>query len=164
MDTVGIPRQGRVSRGLDVVGDSDLVVVVIDGSRKNISEGLRQTIAMLNKSQVEKWLLVNKVDRVTGKRQMKGMVAELSQLAVFTQTVYTCALDTTLFNVGSLKTRLLSHIAGKQYLHPWLYHSVLKTTSSPADLLEDHLRQTIFQHFYREIPFTLGVQLVEYVR
>lgn len=106
-----------------------------------------------NLQQMPKCLVLNKIDLCNNKRELRTLVSEIEDLAKFDKVFYTSC--ETGYGINDLK----KYLEAECYNSPWQYHPEVKTSQSDADKFEEVMRAAIFQRFFHELPYTIGINL-----
>ncbi|MBT6139503.1 MAG: GTPase Era, partial [Rhodospirillaceae bacterium] len=157
VDTPGIfePRR-RLDRAMvDAAwrgaGDADLVVLLIDVSRKTIGADARRIIDGLKTAGRQAILAMNKVDLVK-REDLLPRTAELNATGIFTDTFMISAEN------GSGCDDLLAHLAERMASGPWLYPED-EISDLPERLLAAEVtREQVYNQLHQELPYAITVE------
>ena len=133
------------------VEDADLVLVIHDAGRRQVSEEARQVIAGLAKVSREVVLVLNKIDLVK-REKLLDLAAELSDLGKFSKVFMVSALE------GDGTQDLLSYLAGRMPEGPWLFPEDQLSDLSLRTLAAEITREKLFLNLHQELPYALTVE------
>lgn len=102
-------------------------------------------------------LVMNKVDLVTNKRKMRGLQAEVNDLARFDE-VFHVSCETG-FGIEAFKEYLLE--SAKE--QTWRYDPSMVSSKSPVEWAEEALKQACMEKYFQEIPYQIGIKVVSWV-
>lgn len=102
-------------------------------------------------------LVMNKVDLVTNKVKLRDLQNELEDLGNFEKIFHVSAL--TGFGLDTLRDYLLS----KAKLRKWQHHPELISQHSEVEKAEEAMKQAIFEKFFKEIPYQIGIKVTGWV-
>ncbi len=130
--------------------DADMAMLVVDAER-GITEGVREIVERLSKSEQSIWLVLNKVDLLP-RAELLPLIAELNKLHTFTETFMLSA--TTGEGVQDLLARLAAVLPEGPFLYP-----DDELTDLPDRLLAAELvREQIFMQTREEVPYGTTVE------
>ncbi len=133
------------------VEDADIVLVIHDAGRKQISEETRQVIDGLAKASSEIVLVLNKIDLVK-REKLLDLAAELSELGKFSKVFMISALN------GDGLRDLKSYLAARMPEGPWLFPEDQLSDSSLRMLAAEITREKLFLNLHQELPYALTVE------
>lgn len=133
------------------VEDADVVLVIHDAGRREISDETRLVIAGLAQASGEVVLVLNKIDLVKREKLLE-LAAELSDLGRFTKVFMVSALD------GDGMQDLLSYLAGRMPDGPWLFPGDQLSDLSVRMLAAEITREKLFLNLHQELPYALTVE------
>jgi len=133
------------------VEDADVVLVIHDAGRKQISDETRQVIAGLAEVRSEVVLVLNKVDLVKRERLLE-LAAELSGLGKFSKVFMISALT------GDGTEDLMAYLAGRMPEGPWLFPEDQLSDLSLRTLAAEITREKLFLNLHQELPYALTVE------
>ncbi|CDW81315.1 gtpase era [Stylonychia lemnae] len=102
-------------------------------------------------------LVLNKVDLITNKQKLRDLQNELEDLGNFEKIFHVSAQ--TGFGMDQLRNYLMSKAKDK----PWQYHPEQKSKQSEVDKVEESMKQAIFEKFFKEIPYQIGIKCTGWV-
>jgi GTP-binding protein Era len=133
------------------VEDADIVLVIHDAGRKQISEETRLVIDGLAKTSSEIVLVLNKIDLVK-REKLLDLAAELSELGKFSKVFMISALN------GDGLRDLKSYLATRMPEGPWLFPEDQLSDSSLRMLAAEITREKLFLNLHQELPYALTVE------
>lgn len=133
------------------VEDADVVLVLHDAGRREISQESRQVIEGLAKARCEVVLVLNKVDLVK-REKLLALAAELSLLGNFSKVFMISALE------GDGTADLLDYLAGRMPQGPWLFPEDQLSDLSLRTLAAEITREKLFLNLHQELPYALTVE------
>lgn len=133
------------------VEDADIVLVIHDAGRKQISEETRQVIDGLAKASSEIVLVLNKIDLVK-REKLLDLAAQLSELGKFSKVFMISALN------GDGLNDLKSYLAARMPEGPWLFPEDQLSDSSLRMLAAEITREKLFLNLHQELPYALTVE------
>jgi len=133
------------------VEDADVVVLVHDAGRKNISDDTRQVIAGLSEARSELVLVLNKVDLVKREKLLQ-LAAELSEMANFSQVFMVSALT------GDGVQDLMDYLSARMPEGPWHFPEDQLSDVSLRLLAAEITREKLFLNLHQELPYALTVE------
>ncbi|HMA15763.1 MAG: GTPase Era [Bacteroidota bacterium] len=133
------------------VEDADVVVVIHDAGRRQVSDETRQVIAGLAQSRREVVLVLNKIDLVK-REKLLDLAAELSALGTFSKVFMVSALE------GDGTGDLLAYLAGRMPEGPWLFPEDQLSDLSLRVLAAEITREKLFLNLHQELPYELTVE------
>ena len=162
VDTPGIfePKH-RLDRAMvhaawEGAGDADLVVLMVDASRKKVDEDTRRIIAGLQKTQRKVILVLNKIDD-TAREALLPFAAELAETGIAEETFMISAEN------GDGCDDLLKYLAGRMPPGPFLYPPD-EVTDLPLRLLAAEItREEVFNRLHQELPYAATVETESWV-
>lgn len=98
-------------------------------------------------------LVLNKVDLVANKMKFRELQNELEDLGEFEKIFHVSAQ--TGFGMDILREYLLSRAKPRN----WVYHPEIKSTQSEVDKAEEAMKQAIFEKFFEELPYQIGIKV-----
>jgi len=102
------------------------------------------------------YLVVNKIDLCTNKRKLKWLINELEDIGKFEKIFYTSA------ETGYGISELVEALEAEAYQRPWEYNPALKSEFTEVEKIEQIVKSVIFERFYYELPFMIGIMLTEF--
>ena len=133
------------------VEDADVVLVIHDAGRKQISDDSRQVIAGLANVRSEVVLVLNKVDLVKREKLLE-LAAELSALGKFSKVFMISALS------GDGTADLMRYLAARMPEAPWLFPEDQLSDLSLRMLAAEITREKLFLNLHQELPYALTVE------
>jgi len=133
------------------VEDADVVLMLHDAGRRDISEESRQVIQGLAKARCEIVLVLNKVDLVK-REKLLALAADLSALANFSKVFMISALE------GDGTADLLAYLASRMPQGPWLFPEDQLSDLSLRTLAAEITREKLFLNLHQELPYSLTVE------
>lgn len=133
------------------VEDADVVLMLHDAGRREISEESRQVIQGLAKARCEVVLVLNKVDLVK-REKLLALAADLSALADFSKVFMISALE------GDGTADLLDYLAARMPQGPWLFPEDQLSDLSLRTLAAEITREKLFLNLHQELPYSLTVE------
>lgn len=131
--------------------DADLVVLVVDASRKSVGEDARAIIDGLAKAGRKAILALNKIDLVKRERLL-GLAAELDATGIFTD-VFMISAET-----GDGVGDLMAAIVGRLPEGPWLFPED-QVSDMPMRLIAAEVtREHLFRQLHDELPYAIAVE------
>ena len=157
IDTPGIfaPRR-RLERAMvhaawSGAADADLVVLVVDASRKSIGDDTRRIIDGLKAAGRKAILALNKIDLVK-REKLLGLTAELDSAGAFTD-VFMISAETG-DGVGDLMAALVARLPEGPWLFPEDQVSDMPMRLIAAEVTREHL----FRQLHDELPYSVAVE------
>jgi GTP-binding protein Era len=158
LDTPGIfftPRRrferAMVAAAWQGAADADLVLLLVDASRRKLDEDTQRILAGLEKSRRKAILVLNKIDLV--KREA---------LLALSQTLHGTGLFTDVFMVsaetGDGVADLPKALAPKLPAGPWLFPEDQLTDMPQRLLAAEVTREQLFRQLHQEVPYSLIVE------
>ena len=162
VDTPGIfePRH-RLDRAMvhaawEGAGDADLVLLMIDASRKRMDEDTRGIIAGLRKSQRKVILALNKIDD-TAREALLPFAAELAETSIAEETFMISAAN------GDGCDDLLRYLSDRMSEGPYFYPPD-EVTDVPLRLLAAEItREEVFNRLHQELPYSATVETESWI-
>lgn len=162
VDTPGIfePKH-RLDRAMvhaawEGAGDADLVVLMVDASRKKVDEDTRRIIEGLQKSRRKAILVLNKIDD-TPREALLPFAADLAETGIADKTFMISAEN------GDGCQDLLNYLAGLMPPGPFLYPPD-EVTDLPLRLLAAEItREEVFNRLHQELPYSATVETESWV-
>ena len=133
------------------VEDADVVLVIHDAGRRQISDETRQVIEGLAGARSEVVLVLNKVDLVKREKLLE-LAAELSGLGSFSKVFMISALN------GDGTTDLMAYLARRMPEGPWLFPEDQLSDLSLRMLAAEITREKLFLNLHEELPYALTVE------
>lgn len=133
------------------VEDADVVLVIHDAGRKQISDDTRRVIQGLAGSRCELVLVLNKVDLVKREKLLE-LAAQLSAMADFSKVFMISALT------GDGVRDLLEYLAGRMPAGPWHFPEDQLSDISLRLLAAEITREKLFLNLHQELPYALTVE------
>ena len=133
------------------VEDADVVLVIHDAGRREISDETRQVIKGLAESPSEVVLVLNKVDLVK-REKLLALAAELSGLGRFSKVFMISALN------GDGTRDLMDYVASRMPESPWLFPEDQLSDLSLRMLAAEITREKLFLNLHEELPYALTVE------
>jgi GTP-binding protein Era len=158
LDTPGIfftPRRrferAMVAAAWQGAADADLVLLLVDASRRKLDEDTQRILAGLEKSRRKAILVLNKIDLV--KREA---------LLALSQTLHGTGLFTDVFMVsaetGDGVADLPKALVPKLPEGPWLFPEDQLTDMPQRLLAAEVTREQLFRQLHQEVPYSLIVE------
>lgn len=133
------------------IEDADVVLVIHDAGRKQISDETRQVIDGLAKASCEVVLVLNKIDLVKREKLLE-LAAELTGLGKFSEVFMISALN------GDGLRDLKAYLAARMPEGPWLFPEDQLSDSSLRMLAAEITREKLFLNLHQELPYALTVE------
>ena len=133
------------------VEDADVVLVIHDAGRKNISDDTRRVIEGLANARCELVLVLNKVDLVK-REKLLALAAELSAMAEFSKVFMISALT------GDGLKDLMDYLAARMPEGPWHFPEDQLSDISLRLLAAEITREKLFLNLHQELPYALTVE------
>jgi GTP-binding protein Era len=133
------------------VEDADVVLVIHDAGRRQISDETRQVIGGLAGARSEVVLVLNKVDLVKREKLLE-LAAELSGLGSFSKVFMISALN------GDGTKDLMAYLAKRMPEGPWLFPEDQLSDLSLRMLAAEITREKLFLNLHEELPYALTVE------
>ena len=133
------------------VEDADVVLVIHDAGRRQISDETRQVIEGLAGARSEVVLVLNKVDLVKREKLLE-LAAELSGLGSFSKVFMISALN------GDGTQDLMAYLAKRMPVGPWLFPEDQLSDLSLRMLAAEITREKLFLNLHEELPYALTVE------
>ncbi|HMG51490.1 MAG TPA: GTPase Era [Inquilinus sp.] len=157
VDTPGIFKPKRrldramVAAAWAGAAEGDLVLLLVDASKKGVREETRSIIERLAQSKRQAILILNKIDAVR-REILLALAAELNTSGVFTDTFMISAL--TGDGVQDLRTSLAERLPEG----PWLFPED-QVSDMPMRLLAAEItREKLFIRLQQELPYAVAVE------
>ena len=157
VDTPGIfePKH-RLDRAMvhaawEGAGDADLVLLMVDASRKKVDADTQRIIEGLQKTGRKVILVLNKID-ATQREALLPFAAELAETGIAEETFMISA------ETGDGCDDLLDYLAGRMPAGPYLYPPD-EVTDLPLRLLAAEItREEVFNRLHQELPYASTVE------
>ncbi len=133
------------------VEDSDVVVVVHDASRRNISDDARKVLEGIADKPIELVLVLNKIDLVKRDRLL-SLTTELSSIAEFSRVFMISALS------GDGLEDLKGYLASRMPLGPWHFPEEQLSDITLRLMASEITREKLFLNLHQELPYALTVE------
>jgi GTPase len=133
------------------VEGADVVLVIHDAGRRQISDDTRRVIEGLAESPCELVLVLNKVDLVKREKLLE-LAAELSSLATFSKVFMVSALN------GDGLGDLMKYLAKRMPVGPWHFPEDQLSDVSLRLLAAEITREKLFLNLHQELPYALTVE------
>lgn len=130
---------------------ADVVMVIHDASRKNISDDARQVIEGVAETRGERVLVLNKVDLVKREKLLE-LAAQLSAMADFSKVFMVSALT------GDGLEDLMDYLAARMPEGPWHFPEDQLSDISLRLLAAEITREKLFLNLHQELPYALTVE------
>jgi GTP-binding protein Era len=158
IDTPGIfvPRRrldrAMVAAAWQGAGDADLVLLLIDASRKQPDEETSRIIDDLKRADRKILLALNKVDLVRQREKLLALAAEMDRTGCFSD-IFMISAET-----GDGVEDLMRVLVSRLPAGPWLYPED-QITDVPLRLLAAEVtREHLFRQLHQEVPYALTVE------
>ncbi len=158
IDTPGIfaPKQ-RLDRAMVAAAwggaaDGDIIALLVDASRGDITGNLRAILSKLKDTPQPKLLILNKVDALEDKSQLLALTAALNEQVTFEHTFMISAL--TRDGVEELRNYLLAQAKPS----PWFYAEDQLSDIHERLLAAEVTREKLFMLLQQELPYSLTVE------
>ena len=133
------------------VEDADVVLVIHDAGRRQVSDETRQVIKGLAEARSEVVLVLNKVDLVKREKLLE-LAAELSAMGKFSKVFMISALN------GDGVQDLMEYLATRMPEGPWLFPEDQLSDLSLRMLAAEITREKLFLNLHQELPYALTVE------
>jgi GTP-binding protein Era len=133
------------------VEGADVVLVIHDAGRRQISEDTRRVIEGLAEARCELVLVLNKVDLVKREKLLE-LAAELSNLANFSKVFMVSALT------GDGVSDLIEYLSARMPIGPWHFPEDQLSDISLRLLAAEITREKLFLNLHQELPYALTVE------
>ncbi len=130
---------------------ADVVMVIHDASRRNISDDARQVIEGVAETRSERVLVLNKVDLVKREKLLE-LAAQLSAMADFSKVFMISALT------GDGLDDLIGYLAARMPEGPWHFPEDQLSDISLRLLAAEITREKLFLNLHQELPYALTVE------
>ncbi len=130
---------------------ADVVMVIHDASRRNISDDARQVIEGVAETHSERVLVLNKVDLVKREKLLE-LAAQLSAMAGFSKVFMISALT------GDGLDDLIGYLAARMPEGPWHFPEDQLSDISLRLLAAEITREKLFLNLHQELPYALTVE------
>lgn len=131
--------------------DADIIVVLVDASRRSIDPDSRRIIAGFRDQGRRVVLALNKIDLIRRDRLL-GLAEELNREGIFTDTFMISA------TTGDGLKDLMDFLAAKVPAGPWLYPGD-QLSDMPMRLLAAEItREKVFIQLHQELPYSATVE------
>jgi GTP-binding protein Era len=158
IDTPGIfaPRRrldrAMVAAAWQGAGDADLVLLLIDASRRQPDEETARIIEDLKRADRKILLALNKVDLVKQRERLLALAAEMDRTGCFSD-IFMISAET-----GDGVDDLMRVLVSRLPSGPWLYPED-QITDMPMRLLAAEVtREHLFRQLHQEVPYALTVE------
>lgn len=133
------------------VEDADVVLVLHDAGRRQISDDTRRVIEGLAESRCELVLVLNKVDLIKREKLLE-LAAHLSEMAKFSKVFMVSALT------GDGLNDLMDYLAARMPEGPWHFPEDQLSDISLRLLAAEITREKLFLNLHQELPYALTVE------
>lgn len=133
------------------VEDADVVLVLHDAGRRQISDDTRRVIEGLAESRCELILVLNKVDLIKREKLLE-LAAHLSAMAKFSKVFMVSALT------GDGLNDLMDYLAARMPEGPWHFPEDQLSDISLRLLAAEITREKLFLNLHQELPYALTVE------
>ncbi len=133
------------------VEDADVVLVIHDASRKNISDDARMVIEGLADASHRPVLVLNKIDLVKRERLLE-LTAQLSQAGQFSE-VFMISAET-----GDGIADLTAFLADRMPPGPWHFPEDQLSDVTMRLMAAEITREKLFLNLHQELPYALTVE------
>jgi len=99
------------------------------------------------------YLILNKIDLCTNKRKLKTLINELEEISRFEKVFFTSA------ETGYGIKDIITSLEEDAYSRPWELNPNCKSELSEVEELEQLMRTFVYERFYREVPYKVGISL-----
>lgn len=158
LDTPGIfftPRRrferAMVAAAWQGAADADLVLLLVDASRRKLDEDTERILAGLEKSRRKAILVLNKIDLVK-REALLALSRTLHGTGLFTE-VFMVSAET-----GDGVADLPKALAPKLPMGPWLFPEDQLTDMPQRLLAAEVTREQLFRQLHQEVPYSLIVE------
>jgi GTP-binding protein Era len=131
--------------------DADLIVLLVDATRKHLDEAGRVIVDSLKRDGRRAILAINKVDAVKPP-QLLGLADALYAEGIFDE-VFMISAET-----GDGIADLLKGIAGRLPEGPWHYPADQISDMPMRDIAAEITREQLFRQLHEELPYALTVE------
>lgn len=138
------------------IKESDLIIYLISADilvKKDIPEFM---LELLGDYPNKKIAVINKMDLLENKKDVLPFIAKMHSLKLFEDVVPVSALNND--NVD----RLIEVISSKMPFHDFLYEEDLLSTQHQRFFVSEIIRETVFEEYKEEIPYSTDVQITEF--
>lgn len=133
------------------IEDADVVLLVHDASRKNISEDARLVIEGLADTSHQPVLVLNKIDLVKRERLL-ALTAQLSEAGQFSE-VFMVSAET-----GDGIADLTEFLAARMPIGPWHFPEDQLSDVTLRLMAAEITREKLFLNLHQELPYALTVE------
>lgn len=133
------------------IEDADVVLVVHDASRKNISDDARMVIEGLADTSHRPVLVLNKIDLVKRERLL-ALTAQLSEAGQFSE-VFMVSAET-----GDGIADLTEFLAARMPVGPWHFPEDQLSDVTLRLMAAEITREKLFLNLHQELPYALTVE------
>lgn len=133
------------------IEDADVVLVVHDASRKNISDDARMVIEGLADTSHRPVLVLNKIDLVKRERLL-ALTAQLSEAGQFSE-VFMVSAET-----GDGIADLTEFLAARMPIGPWHFPEDQLSDVTLRLMAAEITREKLFLNLHQELPYALTVE------
>ncbi len=161
-DTPGIikPKYELQKMMMDYVDDSikssDLIIYLLSADilvKKDIPDYM---IDMLREYPNKKVAVINKMDLLENKKDVLPFIAKMHSLKLFEDIVPISAINND--NID----RLIEVISSKMPEQDFIHEEDLLSTQNQRFFVSEIIRETVFEEFKEEIPYSTDIQITEY--
>lgn len=161
-DTPGIikPKYELQKMMMDYVDDSikssDLIIYLLSADilvKKDIPDYM---IDMLKEYPNKKVAVINKMDLLENKKDVLPFIAKMHSLKLFEDIVPISAINND--NID----RLIEVISSKMPEQDFIHEEDLLSTQNQRFFVSEIIRETVFEEFKEEIPYSTDIQITEY--
>lgn len=147
-------QHGMLSAALSAVAESDLVLLLLDGTRPAETVPDEETVALLRRRREALFVAINKVDLASSEAvdELHSWCREQLDLEPYRISALTGA------GVDELRTALLAALPPSPYLYPPDDLAVQPVRFFVAELV----RETIFEECHEEVPYSTAVGIEEF--
>jgi GTP-binding protein Era len=131
--------------------DADLIVLLIDATRKRLDDESRTIVESLKREGRRAILAINKVDTVK-RLKLLGVAQELFDMGVFDE-VFMISAET-----GDGVDDLMKALAGRLPKGPWHYPADQIADMPLREIAAEITREQLFRQLHAELPYALTVE------
>lgn len=136
----------------------NFILFMVD-CNKHVDKGYRKSFEILESASgpdVSIFLVMNKMDLCFNRRRLGDIVSEYEGLFNFVKKFYIST------ETGFVVNDLLSYLQQQAPPGEWVYPPQIKTPMSEIDIAHEVIKSSIYQRFFKEFPYHLHYEIVEF--